>query len=184
MSEVNFKEPFSNVNKLKRMFWLFIWTLVVRPFPRKMAGKWKILLLRMFGANVHSTCIVYSSAKISMPWNLVMKEYSCIANCVIIENSATVTLGSYSIISQYSYLCTATHDIRDNNFPQCSKPINLGRRSWVAAKCFIGPGVTIGEGAVVGATASVFKDVEPWTVVGGNPAKIISNRVIIDKNEV
>ena len=42
----------------------------------------------------------------------------------------------------------------------------------------MGMGVTIGEGAVVGARAAVFKDVEPWTVVGGNPAKVIKNRII------
>jgi len=184
MSVVNFKEPFSKVNKLKRMLWRIIWTLFVKPFPRNMARKWKVLLLRIFGANIHSTCIIYSSAKISMPWNLVMKEHSCIANSVIIENSSIVTLGAYSIISQYSYLCTATHDIRDNNFPQYSKPIKLGRRSWVAARCFIGPGVTIGEGAVVGASSNVFKDVDSWAVVGGNPAKIIGKREIIDKNGI
>jgi putative colanic acid biosynthesis acetyltransferase WcaF len=95
-----------------------------------------------------------------------------------------VTLGAYSIVSQYSYLCTATHDIRDNDFLQYSKPIVLGRRSWVTARCFIGPGVTIGEGAVVGATSSVFKNVEPWEVVGGNPAKLISKREISKKNEI
>ena len=184
MSEVNFKEPYSKGNKLKRVLWCIIWTLFIKPFPRNMARRWKIFLLRIFGANIHSTGIVYSSAKISMPWNLVMAEHSCIANNVIIENTATVTLGAYSIISQYSYLCTATHDIRDNNFPQYSKPIKLGRRSWVAARCFIGPGVLIGEGAVVGASSSVFKNVEPWTVVGGNPAKIISKRTIIVKNEI
>ncbi|NQU33870.1 MAG: putative colanic acid biosynthesis acetyltransferase, partial [Bacteroidetes bacterium] len=168
MSEVNFKYPFSKGNKLKRMLWSIIWSLFAKPFPRKMLRRWNIILLRTFGAKVHSSCVVYSSAKISMPWNLVMEEHSCIASDTIIENAATVTLGAYSIVSQYSYLCTATHDIRYKDFPQYSKPIALGRRSWVTARCFIGPGVTIGEGAVVGASSSVFKDVMPWTVVGGN----------------
>jgi len=57
-------------------------------------------------------------------------------------------------------------------------PIVIGSQSWIAARAFIGPGVTIGEGAVVGACAAVFKDVEPWTVVGGNPAKFIKKREI------
>ena len=184
MSEVNFKEPFSKSNKLKRMLWSIVWTIFARPFPRSMASRWKVFLLRIFGAKIHSTCIVYSSANISMPWNLVMEEHSCIANNVVIENSSIITMGSYSLISQYSYLCTATHDIRDNDFPQYSKPIVLGRRSWITAKCFIGPGVTIGEGAVVGASSSVFKDVEPWTIVGGNPARIINKRVIIESDGV
>jgi putative colanic acid biosynthesis acetyltransferase WcaF len=57
-------------------------------------------------------------------------------------------------------------------------PIIIKDQSWVAARAFVGPGVTIGEGAVVGACAVVTKDVEPWTVVAGNPAKFIKNRVI------
>jgi putative colanic acid biosynthesis acetyltransferase WcaF len=58
------------------------------------------------------------------------------------------------------------------------KPIVVADKAWVAADAFIGMGVTIGEGAVVGARAAVFKDVEPWTVVGGNPAQFIKKRVI------
>ena len=184
MSEVNFQEPFGKVNKMQRMLWGIIWLVFARSFPRNMARKWKIFLLRIFGAKIHSTCIVYSSANISMPWNLVMEEHSCIANNVIIENSATVTLGAFSIISQYSYLCTASHDIRDNNFPQYSIPIKIGRRCWVAARCFIGPGVVIGDGAVIGASSSVFKNIEEWTVMGGNPAKIISKRIIFNENGI
>jgi len=184
MSEVNFKNPYSKGNKLKRMLWKITWTILAKVFPQSSARRWKILLLRMFGAKIHSTCTIYSSAKISMPWYLVMEEHSCIARDVIIENSATVTLGAYSIVSQYSYLCTASHDIRNNNFPQYTKPISLDRRSWVAARCFIGLGVTIGEGAVVGASSSVFKDVEPWTIVGGNPARIINKREIVDKGGI
>lgn len=180
MKEVNFKEPFGKTNKILRMLWSIVWTIFARPIPRNLASKWNIFLLKVFGAKIHSTCTVYSSAKISMPWNLVMEEHSCIANNVIIENSAIVALGAYSIISQYSYICTASHDIRDINFPQYSKPIIFGRKSWVAAKCFVGPGVIIGEGAVIGASSSIFKNVEPWTVVGGNPAKIISKREFIN----
>jgi len=57
--------------------------------------------------------------------------------------------------------------------PVITAPIRIERRAWVAADTFVGPGVTIGEGAVVGARASVFRDVDPWTVVGGNPARIL-----------
>jgi putative colanic acid biosynthesis acetyltransferase WcaF len=178
MKEVNFNDPYTLNNKLKRLIWLLCWGLLANPFPRKTARKWKLFLLRFFGAKIHSTCTVYSFSKIYMPWNLEMKEYATIAGNVIIENAAKVTIESYATVSQYSYLCTASHDIRENDFPQFSKPIIIGKRSWVSAKCFIGPGVTIGEGSVLGATSSVFKDVEAWTIVGGNPAKIIGKRKI------
>jgi len=180
MNEVNFKDPYRTGNKLKRMLWNITWKLLAQPFPRNTARRWKILIIRLFGAKVDNSCTIYSRAKIYMPWNLVMEEHACIASDVIIENAAIVHLGAYSIVSQYSFLCTASHDIRKNDFPQYSKPIVLGRRSWVTARCFIGPGVVIGEGAVVGASSSVFKDVAPWTVVGGNPARIISKREILN----
>jgi putative colanic acid biosynthesis acetyltransferase WcaF len=66
------------------------------------------------------------------------------------------------------------------SFSLLSKPIILEENSWVGASSFIGMGVTVGEGAVVGATSSVYKDVERWTVVGGNPAKFIKKRIIYD----
>ena len=57
-------------------------------------------------------------------------------------------------------------------------PIVICDSVWVAAEAFIGPGVTVGQGAVVAARTCVVKDVEPWTVVGGNPAKVIKKRII------
>lgn len=76
------------------------------------------------------------------------------------------------------HLCCASHNIRSDRHEQVHKPIVMCRRSWVAAEAFVAMGVTVGEGAVVGARAAVFKDVEPWTVVGGNPAKVINVRKI------
>ena len=81
-------------------------------------------------------------------------------------------------MSQGAYLCGASHDINSLNKPLITAPIKIERFSWICADAFVGMGVTIGEGAVVGARAAVFKDVEPWTVVGGNPAKFIKMRVI------
>ncbi len=60
-------------------------------------------------------------------------------------------------------------------------PITINEGAWITAGVFIGPGVVIGEGAVVGARSSVFKDVAPWTVVGGNPAQFIKERVLREK---
>lgn len=176
----NFKEPYQFKNKLKRYLFKVLWFFFVRPFPGKMARKWTIFLLNSFGANVHHTSIIYSSAKILMPWNLIMYEGSCIANNVIVENSDKVVIGAFSIISQYSYLCTASHDFRDINFPQFSKPILVGRMCWISANCFIGPGVKLGEGSVVGASSSVFKNVDEWQIVGGNPVRNLGKRILKD----
>jgi putative colanic acid biosynthesis acetyltransferase WcaF len=81
-------------------------------------------------------------------------------------------------VSQYAFLCTATHDYEDPDFSLIMKPIDVGDYAWIGARAFVGPGVSIGEGAVVGATASVYRDVPEWTVVGGNPAKVIKQRIM------
>lgn len=64
--------------------------------------------------------------------------------------------------------------------PLVPKPIRLGNRVWIGADVFLGPGVSVGDGAVVGARSSVFRDVPPWTVVAGSPAKPLKRRVIAE----
>lgn len=113
-----------------------------------------------------------------MPWNLEMQAFSCLASGVDCYNAAPVVLEAYATVSQRAYLCTASHNISSMVHEQIAKPIRIGKYAWVAAEAFVGPGVTIGEGAVVGARAAVFRDVETWSVVGGNPAKFLKKRVI------
>jgi putative colanic acid biosynthesis acetyltransferase WcaF len=167
-------------NQILRFVWGIVWCLFARPIPRRMFNGWKLCLLRIFGAKVHRNAVVYSSARIYMPWNLEMDECSCLAPEVDCYNVAKIKIGAHSIISQKTYLCTASHDISKRNFPLISSPIIIKDQVWVAADVFIGMGVIIGQGVVVGARASVFKDIEPWTVVGGNPAKFIKKRIIAD----
>ncbi len=155
-----------------------VWFVFARPFPRRVGNGWKLLLLRLFGAKVHGKSVVYSSAKIYMPWNLEMHEYACLAPEVDCYNVAKITIGAHATVSQKTYLCAASHDITKSNNPLITAPIIIKDQAWIGASAFIGMGVTIGQGTVVGATASVFKDVEPWTIVGGNPAKFIKKRAL------
>ena len=111
-----------------------------------------------------------------MPWKLRMDDHSCLGDYVICYNIGGVRIGAHSTVSQYSHLCTSSHDYEHPNLPQTFAPVVIECQVWVATDAFIGPGVTVGQGAVVGARASVFKDVEPWIVVGGNPAKPIKKR--------
>lgn len=177
-NEVNFISPYSTGNRIKRMVWTICWNVFARPFPKSTLMPWKRFLLRLFGAKIAKTANVYASATIFMPWNLEMKDYACIASGVDCYNAASITIGFNATVSQRCYLCTASHNISSLRHEQTEKPILIEDKAWVAAEAFIGPGVTIGEGAVVGARAAVFKDVEAWTVVGGNPAKYIKDRII------
>lgn len=171
----------SRKNQIKRFLWTLTWAIFACPIPRNMLGGWKRILLRCFGASIHKTAVIYSSAKVFMPWNLEMNEYSCLAPEVDCYNVVKIQIGAHSTISQKSYLCTASHDITTHLNSLVTAPIIIKDQVWIAAGAFIGMGVTIGEGAVVGACAAVFKDVEPWTVVGGNPAKFIKKREIKPK---
>lgn len=159
-------------NRLGRMVWHAVWLVLYRPSPRPLHG-WRRFLLRLFGADVARGAHPYPSARIWAPWNLVMGEGSCLGDYVNCYSVDQIVLEPYVTVSQYSFLCTAGHDYRFKNKPLITAPIRIGRRAWVAADVFVGPGVMVGEGAVVGARSSVFRDVAPWTVVGGNPARII-----------
>ena len=159
-------------HKVLRVLWAMVWCLLFRPSPRPLHG-WRRWLLRLFGATIKRGAHPYPSAKIWAPWYLTMGEGSCLGDHVRCYSVDRITLEPYATVSQYSYLCTAGHDYRENGMPLISAPITIGRGAWVAADAFIGPGVTVGERAVVGARTSVFRHVDPWTVVGGNPARVI-----------
>lgn len=168
----------SRRHQLIRLAWSVVWTVLVRPLPRSIGSGWKRFLLRLFGAKIHPTAKVYSSAKIYYPANLIMDEFACIASDVDCYNVALIKIGANTTVSQGAYLCTASHNICNPLNPLITAPIVIEDQVWIAAQTFIGMGVHIEQGAVVGARAAVFKDVEPWTVVGGNPAKFIKKRMV------
>lgn len=181
MQEVDlssYKNSLSLKNQLARMLWTIVWMLFARPLPRSLGKGWKRFLLQSFGAKMHKTAHVYSSVRIYMPWNLEMHAHSCLAPEVDCYNVAKITIGAHSTVSQKTYLCAASHDISKAQHPLIYKPIVIADQAWIGAEAFIGMGITIGEGAVVGARAAVFKDVAAWTIVGGNPAKYIKDRII------
>ena len=173
-----YKNSLGRKHQLMRLLWGLTWTLGASWLPRSFCGSWKRMLLRLFGAKIHPTAHVYSSARVYYPAHLTMKEYSCLADGVNCYNVAPVTIGAHTTISQEAFLCTASHDITDPANHLICAPITIEDQVWVGARAYIGLGVCIGQGAVVGATASVYKNVVPWTVVGGNPARFLKERII------
>jgi len=175
-----YQNTLSLSNQVLRFVWTIVWSLLARPIPRSLLNGWKLFLLRLFGAKIHKTAVVYSSVKIYAPWNLEMHEYSCLGSDVDCYNTAKIIVKANSTISQKCYLCASSHDITNPLLPLITAPIIIEDQVWVAADSFVGMGVTVCQGAVVGARSAVFKTVEPWTVVGGNPAKFIKRREIIE----
>lgn len=136
-------------------------------------------MLRLFGAKIGSKANIYSSVKIWAPWNLEIGNYSSLGPGVDCYNQGKIVIGDHTVISQKVYLCASSHDFTKPDFPLILKPITIKDSVWIAADAYVAPGKTIGQGVVVAARAAVFKDVDPWTVVGGNPAKYIKDRKIV-----
>ncbi|MBR3652694.1 MAG: putative colanic acid biosynthesis acetyltransferase [Bacteroidales bacterium] len=178
-----YKDSLTWWNKLSRALWNIFRVLFFRPFGGPLFQKWRVFVLKLWGAKIGVNCAINQSAIIWAPWNLVCGQQTAIGAKAQIYNVDKIIIGDKVTISQGVFVCTASHDIRSINKPLITKPISIESFSWVCADAFIRMGVTIGEGSVVGARAAVFKDVEPWTVVGGNPAVFIKKRVIKDPIE-
>jgi putative colanic acid biosynthesis acetyltransferase WcaF len=161
--------------KIKRVLWGPFKLLFLRG-----TGRWlspvRIAVLRLFGAQIETPALVMDGVLVWHPWSLTLKRYCTVGRGVEIYNFAHITVGEQALVSQGTYLCSASHDFENPTMPLVYRPITIGAQSWVAANCFVGPGVTVGEGAVVGAHSVVVKDVPAWTVVAGNPVRIIRPR--------
>ena len=160
-------------NKAGRALWNFCRPLY-RSTPTVFHG-WRRFLLRCFGATIANSARPYPRARVWAPWNLVMQERSCLADDVDCYCVGRIELGPGAIVSQYAYLCSASHDFRSADFDLVTAPIHIAEGAWVAARAFVGPGVSIGAHAVVAACSVVVRDVPSKAVVAGNPARIVSH---------
>lgn len=167
---------FSLGHKLTRVLWQLCWAVLAAWTPPQM-GAWRRALLRFFGAKIAATASVRGGAKIWYPANLMMAEHSVLADGVICYNMAPISLGEKSIVSQRAVLCGGTHDFTRATNPLITRPIEIGANVWIASEAFIGPGVRVPEGCVIGARAVVTSNrLEPWTVYAGNPAVALRRR--------
>jgi putative colanic acid biosynthesis acetyltransferase WcaF len=169
--------PHSGRNKIGRVLWTLAWWILFRPTPRIAFG-WRRLVLRMFGAAIGRNARISPSARFWAPWNVTIGDEASIAHDVDCYSVDHVTIGDHATVSQYAFLCTASHDVSDPHMRLTHAPIRIGEQAWVCAGAYVAPGVTIGAGAVAGARAVVTRDVAPWTIVAGNPARYLRDRVL------
>lgn len=164
-------------NRIFRAAWLFAWALLASWTPAPL-HRWRALVLRRFGAKLAPGARVYGSAAIWFPPNLVMGAQSVLGPRVRCYNQGMITIGERVVVSQDAQLCASTHDASDPAFRLILRPITIRDHAWIAAEAFIGPGVTVGEGAIIGARAALFVDAEPWTIYAGNRAAAVKPRVM------
>jgi putative colanic acid biosynthesis acetyltransferase WcaF len=137
---------------------------------------WRAFVLRCFGARVGRGVRVRPTVHVEMPWNLTIGDGAIVGDHAILYSLGEITLGRDCVVSQYAHLCAGTHDHTKRSFPLVCRPIRIGDEAWVAADAFVGPGVSVGDRAVVAARATVVKDVAADQIVGGNPARFIKAR--------
>jgi putative colanic acid biosynthesis acetyltransferase WcaF len=169
------RPAFSTSNRLKRMIWNICRTLLYRTSPRPLHS-WRSFLLRSFGAKMGPNCHFYPKSKVWAPWNLICADQVTAADGVEIYNPAPVTFGSHAILSQDAYICGATHDYDDPAFPLLAYAMNFGAYAWICARASVGPGVNVGEGAVLGLASVATRNLDPWTVYAGAPAVKVKER--------
>lgn len=162
-------------NRAFRAAWGLVWGLAGSWTPRPMHA-WRGFLLRLFGARLARSAKVYGGVRVWYPPYLTMAEHSVLAEDVTCYCMAPISIGARAIVSQGAHLCAGTHDISDPDMQLMARPIVVGEEAWIAAEAFVGPGVTVGAGAVLSARAAAFEDLEPWTVYRGNPATPLKPR--------
>ena len=159
------------------LFWWLVqaiaFPLTPHPFNGIRSG-----LLRLFGAKIGPGVIVRPTARFTYPWKIEIGDYSWIGDDVVLYSLDRIAIGKHCVISQKSYLCTGSHDPQDSAFGLITAPVIVNNGVWIAADCFIGPGVEIGANALIGARSSVFKNMPASFVCTGNPCRPRDRREI------
>ncbi|MEM6393593.1 MAG: WcaF family extracellular polysaccharide biosynthesis acetyltransferase [Planctomycetota bacterium] len=173
--DARFVSSWTTKQKIGRVLWAIAEATIFRwsghPFnaPRR-------ALLRLFGATVGKHCVIRPSVRITIPWHLTLGDGCVVGDQAILYALAPITLKPYAMVSQYAHLCAGSHDHTRPDLPLTTAPITIGENAWVAADAFVGPGVTLGDGCVLGARSAAFKDLPPHTICTGTPAKPLKPR--------
>ena len=158
-----------NWTRGKKIFYEILWQvffkqIISSSYP---GTYWRKLILILFGAKIGKCIRLSPGIKIKMPWRLCIGNYSWIGEDVWIDNLSMVKIGNNVCISQGTYFCTGNHDYKKVNFDLICQPIIIESESWIGSKVIIGPGNTIGKGAVVKMGSIITKNVPPQSISKG-----------------
>lgn len=171
----SYTSPWSFQIRMRVLLWELCWKILCRWTPKPF-NPWRLFWVRLFGGTVEGICFVHSRSTIVRPWNLTMRERSCLGDGAVAYCLAPIELRRGSTIAQEAYLCSGTHDFNDPRTPLKTAPISIGAYAFVGLRAIVLPGVCVGTGCVVGAGAIVTRDTAEWTIVAGNPARSVGIR--------
>jgi putative colanic acid biosynthesis acetyltransferase WcaF len=170
-----YDSPWPLHRRLALLAWDYVWALTCSWTPKPL-NPWRLLVLRIFGAEVRGTPFVHQRARIQQPWNLTLHHRACLGDRANAYSLARITLHEGATIAQEAYLCTGTHDFTQSHIPLQTAPITVQAGAFVGARAFVLPGITLGARCVVGAMSVVTRDVSSDTIVAGNPARTVRTR--------
>lgn len=171
------RNPYGLGERLARLLWAVTSCCLFRPVP-KLFGFWHRFLLRLFGARLGKGVLIYPSARIFLPWRVRMGDYSILGPDVLLYSLGHVEIGRHTVISMRASVYAGTHDYTDPRMPLIRSPVTIGEGCWICAEAYIGPGVRVGDGSVVGARSVVVKDLPPHMVCAGHPCVPIKPRLV------
>jgi putative colanic acid biosynthesis acetyltransferase WcaF len=152
------------------LFWWFIQAITF-PLTLHSFSSARCAILRLFGAKIGKNVLIRPTARFTYPWKVSIGDCSWIGDDVVLYSLDEIVIGEHCVVSQKSYLCTGSHDMHDPAFGLQTAKISIGNGAWVAADSFIGPGVSIGANAVIGARSTVFTDMPHGQVCWGTPCR-------------
>lgn len=156
--------------------WWLVQATLFRLSPQVCYG-WRRFLLRLFGAKIARGVRLRPSVEVTYPWKLEIGEFSWVGDGVVLYTLGRIHIGANCVVSQWSYLCTGSHDPRSIAFDIFALPIRIGDECWIASDVFVAPGVSIADGAVIGARSTVLDDMPAAMVCYGNPAVPVRARL-------
>ena len=170
-----YASPWSLGIRIKVLLWEACWGLFCGWTPKPF-NAWRLFWLRRFGATIDGAPFVHGRATIVRPWNLTLRERSCLGDGAVAYCLDRIELGVGATLAQEAYLCTGTHDFDDPNTPLKTAPITVGAHAFIGLRAIVLPGVAVGAGCIVGAGAVLTRDAEENVIYGGNPARKIGLR--------
>jgi putative colanic acid biosynthesis acetyltransferase WcaF len=166
---------FRGRNPFLVQLWWLVQSLIVKPMPQ-ICYPIRRVLLRAFGAKIGKGVLIRPGVEVTFPWKLSIGDHSWIGNDVTLYSLGPISIGANTVISQKSYICAADHDYSHVTFPIRERPVRIGDQVWVGGDAWVGPGVTIADGAVVGARSNVVTDIPEAMVCVGSPCRPLRPR--------
>ena len=163
--------------RLKTIFWELVvlklrWTgYIPSHYVRR-------FVYRFWGIKIGKGSAIHMGAVFYYPPNITIGDDSIIGEGTVLDGRDKLIIGNHVDIASEVMIYNGQHDINSENFKAVFAPVNIEDYVFIGPRAIILPGVTVKKGAVVGAGAVVTKDVEEFTVVGGVPAKPISERTL------